>query len=185
MQTHNSLHIQISLKMSSIPIHLLFSLFLVTTIIAFTSGAPTFLYTYCPTTNTTTLSSSARSQINSLLSNLSSSANLSSTPASDYLTSTPINAQYLCRGDIDPPTCRDCVAFASTDLPKKCPTGTDAIIWYDECKVRYSNASFFAKLDVNLRIELSNPQNVTTNVTGCSTRRSLRWPRRRLKEAPR
>ncbi|XP_074267783.1 cysteine-rich receptor-like protein kinase 10 [Silene latifolia] len=74
---------------------------------------------------------------------------------------------FLCRGDQNSSSCQDCVTTATmTDLPiTYCPNRKVAIMWYDECMVRYSNESFFGIFDYDLGYILSNPQNVTGNVS--------------------
>ncbi|GKV37391.1 hypothetical protein SLEP1_g45425 [Rubroshorea leprosula] len=53
---------------------------------------------------------------------------------------------FLCRGDVLTTTCRNCVTFATGDVIQKCPVEKEAVIWYDECLLRYSNKSIFSTL---------------------------------------
>ncbi|XP_074307556.1 cysteine-rich receptor-like protein kinase 15 isoform X2 [Silene latifolia] len=78
-----------------------------------------------------------------------------------------VYGHFLCRGDQVPSSCHECVTTATTtDLPKTyCPNRKDAIIWYDECMVRYSNESFFGVLDTQIVTNRANVQNVTGNVS--------------------
>ncbi|KAL2931588.1 Cysteine-rich receptor-like protein kinase 10 [Bienertia sinuspersici] len=64
-------------------------------------------------------------------------------------TSDAVYGLYLCRGDQNATSCNDCVKTATaTDLPKTyCPNRKVAVIWYDECMVRYSNESIFGIMD--------------------------------------
>lgn len=64
-------------------------------------------------------------------------------------------------------SCQNCVTTATTtDLPRTyCPNRKVAIIWYDECIVRYSNESFFGKMDMSVTLSMWNRNNVTGNVT--------------------
>uniref|UniRef100_A0A7N1A9A9 Gnk2-homologous domain-containing protein n=1 Tax=Kalanchoe fedtschenkoi TaxID=63787 RepID=A0A7N1A9A9_KALFE len=52
-----------------------------------------------------------------------------------------VNSIALCRGDISQTACQRCVNFSTTDLPQRCPTRKEAIVWYDNCIFRYSNRS--------------------------------------------
>ncbi|CAM8878499.1 unnamed protein product [Rhodiola kirilowii] len=54
-----------------------------------------------------------------------------------------VNAIALCRGDIGQTACSKCVNMSTTELPKMCPTQKDAIVWNDDCMLRYSNKSIF------------------------------------------
>ncbi|KAK8517345.1 hypothetical protein V6N12_032537 [Hibiscus sabdariffa] len=53
---------------------------------------------------------------------------------------------FLCRGDVHPEDCRDCINLAAAELPLLCPNKTWGIIWYDECMLRYSNQSIFSSM---------------------------------------
>ncbi|KAF7143483.1 hypothetical protein RHSIM_Rhsim05G0081300 [Rhododendron simsii] len=56
---------------------------------------------------------------------------------------------FLCRGDLSPADCLDCIVFATKDVATRCPGSKQVIIWYDECMLRYSNVSIFGTLDVS------------------------------------
>ncbi|CAM8912011.1 unnamed protein product [Rhodiola kirilowii] len=53
----------------------------------------------------------------------------------------------LCRGDVTPAECRDCVYCSTVDLPEFCPVEREAIAWYDNCMLRYSNSDIFRDLN--------------------------------------
>ncbi|XP_057499025.1 cysteine-rich receptor-like protein kinase 10 isoform X1 [Actinidia eriantha] len=72
---------------------------------------------------------------------------------------------FLCRGDLSPAACQECVTFASTEVIKRCPTSKRATIWYEDCMLRYSNQSIFAVPDLTIVGILRNTQNVTTDVS--------------------
>uniref|UniRef100_A0A803LKV6 Gnk2-homologous domain-containing protein n=1 Tax=Chenopodium quinoa TaxID=63459 RepID=A0A803LKV6_CHEQI len=77
---------------------------------------------------------------------------------------------FLCRGDQNISSCQDCVTTATTtDLPNLyCPNRKEAIIWYDECMVRYSNKSFFNTMDDSWAVIMWYNGNI--NTTGNATR---------------
>ncbi|GFY91741.1 cysteine-rich RLK (RECEPTOR-like protein kinase) 19 [Actinidia rufa] len=68
---------------------------------------------------------------------------------------------FLCRGDLSPADCLDCVTFASTEVVERCPSSKLATIWYDDCMLRYSNQSIFAVPELTGGAFLWNIQNVT------------------------
>ncbi|XP_074267410.1 cysteine-rich receptor-like protein kinase 8 [Silene latifolia] len=77
-----------------------------------------------------------------------------------------VYGHYLCRGDQNTTSCMQCVSTATTErLPKECPNRKIAIIWYDECMVRYSNVSFFDKMDNSFPINYRSDNNITGNST--------------------
>ncbi|XP_009598808.1 cysteine-rich receptor-like protein kinase 10 isoform X2 [Nicotiana tabacum] len=106
---------------------------------------------FCPNTTTYSPNSTYRSNLNVLLSSLSSNA---SRPNGFYNStvgrtdSEIVYGLFLCRGDVAPPDCQDCVTIASKDiLENYCPTQKIAVIWYDDCLLRYSNLPIFGRMD--------------------------------------
>lgn len=55
----------------------------------------------------------------------------------------------MCRADIGDSSsdCQNCLNNASSSMRQMCPMRTRAIIWYEQCELRYSNQSFFGTLD--------------------------------------
>ncbi|GMY34724.1 cysteine-rich receptor-like protein kinase 25 [Fagus crenata] len=82
-------------------------------------------------------------QLYSLTSSLSSNATSNKIQISVNI-SDPIYGLHLCRGDVIAKVCQACVAAVSKELANKCSRQMVAVIWYDQCMLRYSNASFFS-----------------------------------------
>ncbi|KAH0686913.1 hypothetical protein KY290_018507 [Solanum tuberosum] len=55
-----------------------------------------------------------------------------------------VHGLYLCRGDVAPKDCQNCIDMASERIQRECPLKKKAIIWYDQCLVRYSDIPNFA-----------------------------------------
>ncbi|KAK3188284.1 hypothetical protein Dsin_027845 [Dipteronia sinensis] len=70
---------------------------------------------------------------------------------------------YLCKGDVTKLTCQNCINSAIDNLIKECKGTKTAIIWFDECLVRYNNRSFASTMESQPALILSNPDNL--NVT--------------------
>uniref|UniRef100_A0A2N9J0Z6 Cysteine-rich receptor-like protein kinase 10 n=1 Tax=Fagus sylvatica TaxID=28930 RepID=A0A2N9J0Z6_FAGSY len=68
---------------------------------------------------------------------------------------------YMCLDFFTNETCRDCIKTASQDILKLCPSTMEAVVWEENCQLRYSNKSFFGKLDVTGNIPLDNKQNIS------------------------
>ncbi|KAK4857596.1 hypothetical protein QYF36_003180 [Acer negundo] len=68
---------------------------------------------------------------------------------------------YLCRFDITQDTCQNCIVNATETLVKECQSNKTAIIWFDECMVRYSNRSFSSTLESYPAVYMWNVVNVT------------------------
>ncbi|KAJ9566423.1 hypothetical protein OSB04_002389 [Centaurea solstitialis] len=65
-------------------------------------------------------------------------------------TSGQVNAVSLCRGDIEPGTCRRCVDDATRRLRQVCPNQIPAAGWYDPCFLWYSNWPTFNRTGVSV-----------------------------------
>ncbi|GMP75298.1 hypothetical protein CsSME_00032446 [Camellia sinensis var. sinensis] len=68
-----------------------------------------------------------------------------------------VYGQALCRGDVTPEVCRDCIKNASQEIMTVCPT-QNAIIWHEFCQVRYSHMPFFSSMVYNGMYPASNKQ---------------------------
>ena len=67
----------------------------------------------------------------------------------------------LCRGDVAATDCKTCVNEASNEIHKLCPYDKGAIIWYDNCLLKYLNKDFLGQIDNENRFYLLNVQNVS------------------------
>lgn len=68
---------------------------------------------------------------------------------------------FLCRGDVSANTCQDCIDAATSKILNDCPYKKEAIIWYDQCLIRYSHTSFNATMETRPSLCLFNIQNLT------------------------
>ncbi|KAM1417830.1 hypothetical protein PS1_021545 [Malus domestica] len=141
---------------------LIFSIFTLPSFLTNTEAV--YLSHICPNTTTFTPNSTFQSNLNRLLSNLSSNANRS-TGFYNVTVQTTNNAVYglfLCRGDVvGTDACETCVATATTEAPQRCPVEKQVVIWYDDCMLRYSNVSFFSTVTESPRWYMWNTQIAT------------------------
>ncbi|KAL7244083.1 hypothetical protein ACSBR1_016336 [Camellia fascicularis] len=68
---------------------------------------------------------------------------------------------FLCRGDVQPSICKNCVDVAGVKILRECPFDNEAIIWYDECLIRYSNRSFFSTMETDPVYFMFNQEKAT------------------------
>ncbi|GER48214.1 cysteine-rich receptor-like protein kinase 25 [Striga asiatica] len=68
----------------------------------------------------------------------------------------------LCRGDVSSDDCDDCLYDARCKITRRC-NSTAAMVWYDNCQVRYSDENFFGKVDTDDNIIMINVENMTNN----------------------
>ncbi|TQE04132.1 hypothetical protein C1H46_010244 [Malus baccata] len=123
-----------------------------------------YLVHYCPNTTTFTPNSTFQSNLNRLLSTLSSNANRSTGfyNATVQTTNNAVYGLFLCRGDVaGTQACETCVATAISEAPQRCPVEKQVVIGYDDCMLRYSNELFFSTATESPRLYMSNNKNAT------------------------
>lgn len=124
------------------------------------------MYSFCSNT-TFTPNSKYQTNLNTVFHSLSSNATtptgFSTAAAGTGTTKAAVYGLFLCRGDQNATACSDCVATATTQ--NYCPNSKEAVIWYDECMVRYSNKSISGKVDTIPGILFRNGQNSSGSQT--------------------
>ncbi|XP_028795374.1 putative receptor-like protein kinase At4g00960 [Neltuma alba] len=125
-----------------------------------TEAQVTYLYHNCSSNKTFTVNSAFQSDRTKLLSSLAS-ANTDFSNATVNGGGDTVYGLFMCRGDVNLSICHQCVVNATQRLSSECRVSKEAIIWYDECMVRYSNRSFFATVDTRPRLGLLNTGNAT------------------------
>ncbi|KAK6932401.1 Gnk2-homologous domain [Dillenia turbinata] len=72
-----------------------------------------------------------------------------------------VNAIALCRGDVGLDSCRSCLNDSNYKLLQVCPNQKEAIGWYDNCMLRYSNRSILSKEETSPGFYLANGNNIS------------------------
>ncbi|XP_017254222.2 cysteine-rich receptor-like protein kinase 10 [Daucus carota subsp. sativus] len=67
---------------------------------------------------------------------------------------------FLCRGDVTSQACQACVSEATKEIITQCPKEKAAVIWYDDCMVRYAGRSFLNINNQTLGFYYTNPSSV-------------------------
>lgn len=115
-----------------------------------TMSQPQHLLTFCDTlSDNFTQNSSYKSNRETLLSSLRDGSSLGTySNATIGLSPDTVYGMFLCRGDITKTSCSDCVKTATLEITQNdCTYTKKAIIYYEECMVRYSNVSFFTLVE--------------------------------------
>nr|XP_027189283.1 cysteine-rich receptor-like protein kinase 10 isoform X1 [Cicer arietinum] len=107
-------------------------------------AAPVYNFHHCTDYQTTYYkpNSTFQNTLNTLLSSLISNATLHNGFYSIHIplqTPNDLKGLFLCRADVTPSLCQNCVTAAANNITKLCNNQTESIIWYDECLLRYSN----------------------------------------------
>lgn len=126
---------------------------------------PFYLNINCSTNITTT--NAFRFNLRTLLSSLSSNATgdtqFYNTTVTGLDSSESVYGLFICWGDVPSQLCHQCVENGTQQLSSDCSSSRQAVIWYEECMVRFSNRFFFSTMDTRPRFGLSNNVNISTN----------------------
>ncbi|KAJ6725313.1 SALT STRESS RESPONSE/ANTIFUNGAL DOMAIN PROTEIN [Salix viminalis] len=141
------------------PTSFLSLLITIITLISSTASQPTYTYHFCSDPQNSTENTNYDSNLSALLSSLSSKASLNSFYQDS---SNGIYSLYLCRGDVSNNTCQTCINNATKEIQRQCASNGTAIIWYDECMLRYSIKNFLGVSQTSPRLLMSNTQNTTS-----------------------
>ncbi|XP_028767785.1 putative receptor-like protein kinase At4g00960 [Neltuma alba] len=76
-----------------------------------------------------------------------------------------VHGLFMCRGDVNLAMCHQCVVHATQRLSSECRVSKEAIIWYDECLLRYSNRFFFSTIDTRPRLSLFDAGSVSNQAS--------------------
>ncbi|EOA16043.1 hypothetical protein CARUB_v10004176mg [Capsella rubella] len=129
-------------------------------------GNPNYLYHNCPNTTTYSKNSTYLTNLRTLLFSLSShNASYSTGFQSATAGQAPnrVTGLFLCRGDLSPEDCRNCVAFAVRESSNQCPNKREVMVYYDECMLRYSHKNILSTLSYDGYLLLQNQNNISSN----------------------
>ncbi|KAM4110611.1 hypothetical protein ACJW30_05G004900 [Castanea mollissima] len=142
---------------------LIFSLCLIFILIPQATTQPSFIcHTCSPGLGNYTTNSTYAANLNHLFSSFSSNTAIDNGFYSASYGQDPdkVYAIGLCRGDLNQDVCRSCLNDSTLALIQLCPNQKEAIGWYDNCTLRFSNHSIFASEDENPSC-FSNQNNVS------------------------
>jgi hypothetical protein len=142
----------------------LLALLLCSFLLAALANAEDPFYTDCPSNTNYTRGSAFQVNLDAILSSLPGAAAASSGFSKNVTGPAPDQAYGYaqCRGDVNASDCRTCLDAAARDMGSKCTAGQKtAGLFYDQCLLRHSNASFFGDLDTSVVVSVSNGQNAT------------------------
>ncbi|KAK0579373.1 hypothetical protein LWI29_025298 [Acer saccharum] len=122
-------------------------------------GGLNYIYNSCPSDENNTASGNYMYNVGRLFSQKLYDGGNKSIDYGEY--PDKVYGLYLCRFDITGETCKNCIDKATDQLVKECRSNKTAIIWFEECMVRYSNVSFFSTLELYPSVGIWNMTNVT------------------------
>ncbi|XP_075665946.1 cysteine-rich receptor-like protein kinase 25 [Castanea sativa] len=114
-------------------------------------AVPSYRFHICSNETTFIPNSTYQSYLKDLLFSLSSNSTRDNDFCNNTVGQNPETSVYglfLCRGDLTPDACQDCVSTATNEIVQQyCPVEKVVVIWYDECILRYSNRSIFSVVE--------------------------------------
>ncbi|KAK9065429.1 hypothetical protein SSX86_016812 [Deinandra increscens subsp. villosa] len=127
-----------------------------------TLAQPAFLSYYCENSANYTVNSPYQRNLDTTLTALPTTNNgfgfYNLTTGQGYDT---VHSVALCRGDVNPDACRSCVNDSIVNLGQLCPNQKEAIGYYDNCMVKYSNQVILGNTGIKFYVYLANTQNAT------------------------
>ena len=123
---------------------------------------PDYIYTFC-NNNRSAGSTKFQSNLGALLSrSLNNESGISSfSMVSEGEDPDKVYGLFLCRPDVSKHICRSCIDAATLKIVQDCQHTKEAIIWYNECFLRYSNRSFFSNLEMSPTLYMWNAENAS------------------------
>lgn len=152
--------------MSSCATFIFLFLFSILTCFRVSSQNLSLLYYFCPNTTTYSRNSTYYTNLKTLLASFSSpNASYSTGFQNGKAGQAPdtVTGLFLCRGDVSPESCRNCVASAVNESLTRCPNQSEAVLYYDECTLRYSQRNILSTLRTDGGYTLPNLNNIPRN----------------------
>ncbi|KAI4323612.1 hypothetical protein L6164_023205 [Bauhinia variegata] len=131
------------------PITLLVLALLSLTILTTEAQSPSYIGDDCKSSTEQALSSTYQTNVNKILSWLTSSVGTSKGYNHTTIgtgTNDTVYGLFDCRGDVDISFCQFCISTAQREMLTRCPNRVSAVMWYDYCILRYSNQDFIGNV---------------------------------------
>ncbi|KAK9155890.1 hypothetical protein Sjap_003370 [Stephania japonica] len=130
----------------------------------FTSPAEDLILEFCSNSSNYSSGSQFQTNLNLLLPNLVSNGSLTgfcNTSSSGDNSNYAIYGLVQCRGDITMEACSTCLNFAEKEIVARCPNGKRAFVRFENCVLRYSDVSFFSRVETSPIRLLGNGNNAS------------------------
>ncbi|KAL6197580.1 hypothetical protein ACLB2K_033188 [Fragaria x ananassa] len=119
-------------------------------------------YKLCSNSSFYSDNSTFAENLNTLLNSLPSNASVSKLYNTSFGNEPDkVFAIYMCLNYLDLSSCHGCINMAQQDIANICPNSKEAVVWEDDCQLRYSNQNFFGRLNVDDNIPLANTKNIS------------------------
>ncbi|KAJ3670470.1 hypothetical protein LUZ60_010794 [Juncus effusus] len=124
-----------------------------------------YLGNNCVRSGNYTKNSTFEANLNKLFSSLSTKTAITAGFSKNKSGSPPdqVSGLLLCSGDTNSDVCNDCFQDASAAVKQRCPYKKEALIWFEECLLHYSNEDLLSSYDNSQQYLLLNTKSATTN----------------------
>jgi len=131
-----------------------------------TSAQPNFWFYSCGTAGNYTNTSAFAANLNTVVSDIISSSEVANFSYHFYTAGTEpgvdlVTGAAFCRGDLPSSECHSCYSDAAVEIRQVCPTQKQAIAWYTDCMVRYSDHRIRGIMESSPKYSVHNPANAS------------------------
>ncbi|OMO76065.1 hypothetical protein COLO4_25682 [Corchorus olitorius] len=133
--------------MPSMKICLVLKLLMISVFTFTTSAVPSLLYYVCSSKVGNSFFIANRNNLLSKLSNATAHDGFYNSTVGQipYM----VHGLFVCRGDVNPKNCQNCIKLIVADATQLCPNETVGLIWYDQCMLHYSDTFIFSTMKVD------------------------------------
>ncbi|XP_039166670.1 cysteine-rich receptor-like protein kinase 25 [Eucalyptus grandis] len=115
---------------------------------------------YCLNSSTFAPNSTYQAHLNRVLADLVSNASSDRNEAFLFTSSNAVYGSFMCRGDVSKEECAKCVRNASVEITRLCPLTKVSILWYDQCRLLYSDTDFSSTVEMKPWLSGNNEENI-------------------------
>ena len=134
-------------------------LYLVNTI---TLAQPNFISDFCENAANYTTNSPYERNLNTTLATLpNTNSGFGFFNSSTGQGSDTVHSVALCRGDVNLDACRSCLNDSIVKLRQICPNQKEAIGYYDNCMLKYSNQTILGSTQIKFHVNYVNSENAS------------------------
>ncbi|CAN6452117.1 unnamed protein product [Victoria cruziana] len=133
-------------------------------------GQGYYLSSSCYGTGNYTTNSTFQRNLNRVFLNLTANAPLTGfyTATAGEGTGQPAYGLLLCRGDVPAYVCGSCASDAASQIVSRCPGVEGAVLWLDDCLLRYDDFDFIGTIATSLKFSM--PQSANSSNPGLFSR---------------
>ncbi|KAK3433339.1 hypothetical protein EUGRSUZ_D00847 [Eucalyptus grandis] len=115
---------------------------------------------YCLNSSTFAPNSTYQAHLNRVLADLVSNASSDCNERFLFTSSNAVYGSFMCRGDVSKEECAKCVNNARVKIIRLCQLTKVSILWYDQCRLFYSDTNFSSTVEMKPWLGGYNEENI-------------------------